>query len=59
MRNLILNEEATFQTSISNGNLIAIDSLNESIYIASKYEVSTYNVLTKEVCMSYYNNLTF
>lgn len=51
MRNLILNEEATYTTNISNGKLIAIDSLNECVYIASNYEVSTYNLLTKEVCI--------
>ena len=49
MRNLILNEETTFKTNTLDGNLIAIDSLNECVYIASQREVTCYNLLTKKV----------
>jgi len=49
MRNLVLHERTLLDTGVDDGKLLAVDTLNECLYIATKTEVTGYSTVTSEV----------
>ena len=49
MRNLILHEKRLQETGVEDGILLAVDTLNQCLYIATKNEVNGFNTEQNEV----------
>lgn len=49
MKNLVLSDVHNFDTGIKNGRLIAVNTLNEYTYLATKTEVTEYSTNEKQV----------